>query len=37
MHVPFLVVAHILACSIAVEWLEWSEHLFNWITDSKEK
>ncbi|MFM0227009.1 CHASE2 domain-containing protein [Paraburkholderia dipogonis] len=37
MHVPFLVVAHILACAIAVEWLEWSEHLFNWITDSKEK
>ena len=36
-HVPFLVVAHVLACTIAVEWFEWSEHLFNWITDSKEK
>ncbi|REE22712.1 CHASE2 domain-containing protein [Paraburkholderia sp. BL27I4N3] len=37
MDIPFLVVAHILACAIAVESLEWSEHLFNWITDSKEK
>jgi hypothetical protein len=36
-HVPFLVVAHVLACTIAVEWLDWSEDLFNWITDSKEK
>ncbi|MFM0168495.1 CHASE2 domain-containing protein [Paraburkholderia sediminicola] len=37
LHVPFLLIAHVLACTIAVEWLEWSEHLFNWITDSKEK
>ncbi|WNC93388.1 CHASE2 domain-containing protein [Paraburkholderia sp. FT54] len=37
MQVPFLVVAHVLACTIAVEWLDWSEDLFNWITDSKEK
>ncbi|MFM0055981.1 CHASE2 domain-containing protein [Paraburkholderia phytofirmans] len=36
MLVPFLLISHVLACTIAVEWLEWSEHLFNWITDSKE-
>lgn len=36
MQIPFLLVSHVLACTIAVEWLEWSEHLFNWITDSKE-
>jgi hypothetical protein len=35
--VPFLVVAHVIACIIAVEWLEWSEDLFNWITDRKEE
>jgi CHASE2 domain-containing sensor protein len=36
-HVPFLLIAHVIACTIAVEWLEWGEHLFNWITDSKEE
>ncbi|NPT34593.1 CHASE2 domain-containing protein [Paraburkholderia xenovorans] len=36
LHMPFLLIAHVLACTIAVEWLEWSEHLFNWVTDSKE-
>ena len=37
LQMPFLLIAHVLACTIAVEWLEWSEHLFNWMTDSKEK
>jgi CHASE2 domain-containing sensor protein len=36
LHIPFLLVAHVLACVIAAEWLHWSEHLFNWLTESKE-
>ncbi|TFE42229.1 CHASE2 domain-containing protein [Paraburkholderia dipogonis] len=36
MQIPFLVVAHVIACTIAAEFFEWSEHLFRWITDIKE-
>jgi hypothetical protein len=37
MHLPYLVVAHLIACSLAVEWLEWGEKLADWLMDYHEE
>lgn len=36
MHVPFLAVAHLVACAMAVEWFDWGSDFVNWILDVRE-
>ncbi|BAN26893.1 CHASE2 domain-containing protein [Caballeronia insecticola] len=37
MHVPFLPVSHLVACALALEWVEWGPDFANWILDVKEE
>lgn len=37
MGLPYLVVAHLIACSLAVEWLEWGEKFADWLMDWHEE
>jgi hypothetical protein len=37
MGLPYLIVAHLIACSLAVEWLEWGEKFADWLMDWHEE